>query len=72
MCVINSIMSEFESPWNVACQCPLSMEFFRQENWIGLPFPSPGDLPKPRTEPWFPASLADPLHSKVPGHPTER
>ena len=23
----------------------LSMEFFRQEYWSGLPFPSPGDLP---------------------------
>ena len=24
-----------------------SMEFFRQEYWNGLPFPSPGDLPDP-------------------------
>jgi len=24
---------------------PQSMEFFRQEYWSGLPFPSPGDLP---------------------------
>ena len=30
---------------------PLSMEFSRQENWSGLPFPSPGDLPNPRIEP---------------------
>ena len=27
---------------------PLSMEFFRQEYWIGLAFPSPGYLPDPR------------------------
>ena len=25
----------------VACQTPLSMEFFRQEYWSGLPFPAP-------------------------------
>ena len=26
-------------------QAPTSMEFFRQDYWSGLPFPSPGDLP---------------------------
>ena len=31
------------TPWTVACQAPLSMEFSRQEYWSGLPFPSPGD-----------------------------
>ena len=35
----------FASPWTVAHQAPPSMEFSRQENWSGLPFPSPGDLP---------------------------
>ena len=35
------------TPWTVACRVPLSMEFFRQEYWRGLPFPSPGDLPDP-------------------------
>ena len=30
----------FETPWIVACQFPLSMEFSRQEHWSGLPFPS--------------------------------
>ena len=29
------------TPWTVACQAPLSMEFFRQEYWSGLPFHSP-------------------------------
>ena len=69
VCIINSIVSDFASPWTVACQAPLSMEFFSQECWSGLPFPSLGDLPKPRTEPWFPASLADLLPSKPPGTP---
>ena len=33
------------------------MEFFKQEYWSGLPFPTPGDLPNPGIEP---ASLAAP------------
>ena len=37
------------------------MGFFRQENWSGLPFPSPGDLPDPVFEPMSPASQADSL-----------
>ena len=32
----------FETPWTVAHQAPLSMEFPRQENCSGLLFPSPG------------------------------
>ena len=35
----------FATPWTVARQAPLSMEFSRQEYCSGLPFPSPGDLP---------------------------
>ena len=31
------------------------MGFSRQENWSGLPFPSPGDLPNPGIEPVSPA-----------------
>ena len=34
----------FATPWTVACQAPLSMEFSRWEYWNGLPFHSPGDL----------------------------
>ena len=29
------------TPWTVASQAPLSMDFSRQEYWSGLPFPSP-------------------------------
>ena len=39
------------TPWTVACQAPLSMEFSSQEYWNGLPFPSPGNLLDPGTEP---------------------
>ena len=41
--------------WTVACQAPLSMRFCRQKSWSGLPFPTPGDLPDPGTEPAPPA-----------------
>ena len=53
-----------------ACQAPLSMGFPRQEYWSGLPFPSPGDLPDPGTEPEFPASPADSLPLCPLGSPT--
>ena len=45
-----SCVQLFVNPWTVACQVPLSMEFFRQEYWSGLPFPSPEDLPNVRIE----------------------
>ena len=35
----------FETPWTVACQASLSMEFCRQEYWSGLPFPTLGNFP---------------------------
>ena len=40
----------FATPSTVAYQAPPSMGFSRQEYWSGLPFPSPGDLPKPGIE----------------------
>ena len=45
----------FVTPWTLARQAPLSMEFSGQEYWSGLPFPSPGDhLPDTEIELWFP------------------
>ena len=44
-------MCLFVTPWTVARQAPLSMEFSRQEYWSGLPCPRPGDLPNPGIEP---------------------
>ena len=41
----------FATLWTVALQAPLSMGFFRQEYWSGLPCPPPGDLPDPGIEP---------------------
>ena len=37
----------FVTPWTVAHQVPVSMEFPRQEYWNGSPFPLPGDLLDP-------------------------
>ena len=39
------------TPWTVTNLVPLYMEFSRQENWSGLPFPTPGDLPDPGIKP---------------------
>ena len=44
------------TPWTVACQSPLSMEFSRQEYWSGLPLLTPKDLLDPRIEPKSPVS----------------
>ena len=43
----------------------MSMEFSRQEYWGGWPFPSPGDLLNPGTEPRSPALQADSLPSEL-------
>ena len=48
----------FVTPWTIAHQAPLSVEFSRQECWSGLLFPSLGDLPDPGIEPAS-AALAD-------------
>ena len=45
VCQVISVMSDSVTLWTVACQAPLSMGFFRQKYWRGLPFPSPGNLP---------------------------
>ena len=42
------------------------MGFPRQENWSGLPSPSPEDLPDPEIEPRSPAWQADSLLSDPP------
>ena len=46
MCVyVLSRVQLFATPWTVAHQAPLSMEFFKQEYWSRLPFTTLGDLP---------------------------
>ena len=47
VCQLLNCVQLFVTPQTVSHQAPLSMEFFRQEYWSGLPFPSPGDLSNP-------------------------
>ena len=55
--------------WTVAHQAPLSMGFSKKEYWIRSPFPPPGELPVPGTEPRSPALQADILPSEPPVKP---
>ena len=50
VCVFSHVWF-FVTPWTIVHQASLSMEFFRQEYWSQLPFPTPGIEP---------ASLASP------------
>ena len=54
----------FATPWTIARQAPLSMEFPGREYWSGLSCAPPGDLPNPGIEsssPVSPALQADSL-----------
>ena len=44
VCSVAQLCLTLATPWTVACQDPLSMEFSRQEYWSGLPFPFPYKL----------------------------
>ena len=64
-----SYVQLFATPWTVAYQAPLSMEFSRQEYWSRLPFPSPGDLLNPENEPRSPTLQVDSSPAEPPGKP---
>ena len=63
----------FVTPWTASPQTLLSMEFPKQEYWSGLPFPSPGALPDPGSEPVHAQllqsclTLCDPKDCSLPG-----
>ena len=71
LCMLSHVWL-FVTPWIVAHQAPLSMEFFKQEYWSSLPFSPPGNLPDPGVKPF---SLASPalawgfLTTEPPGKP---
>ena len=67
-----SCVQLFVMPWTVGSQAPLSLGFSRQEYWDGLPFPSPGDLPDPGTEPLSPALWASLVAQLVKNPPAMR
>ena len=56
-----SVVSSSVTPWTVARQAPLCMEFCRQEYWSGLPFLSPGESSQSKNQ--------RPLSSAVKGSP---
>ena len=65
LCLIISVVSNSSWPdelfarlWTVAWQNPLSMGFFRQAYWSGLPCPPPGHFPHPQIESTSPAPPA--------------
>ena len=58
----------FVTPWTVACQVPLFMEFSRQEYWSGC-HSLLQDLLNPGSKPGCPAWQADCLSSEPPGKP---
>ena len=58
VCIVAQSCPTLCNLWIVAHRAPLSMGFFRQEYWSGLPFPSPGDLPDLWTEPMSSVSAA--------------
>ena len=64
VCVLNRVQL-FVTPWNVAHQAPLSMEFCRQKYWSGLPLSIPGHLPDPGLKPISPV-LAGGFFTTVP------
>ena len=58
----------FATPWTVAFQAPLSMEFSRQEHWSGKTFLSSGDLPTQGSNPG-PLHCRWILYQEPPGKP---
>ena len=45
MCSVAPVVADSATPWTVAPQAPLSMGFFMQEYWSGLPYSLPGIFP---------------------------
>ena len=61
----------FATPWTVARQAPLSMEFSRPGHWSGYLFASPRDLPNPGIKPRSPALQANSLPCETPRKPKD-
>ena len=68
LCHFSSVQF-FATPWTVAHQASLSIEFSRQEYWTGLSCPPPGDLPCPAIKPASPALAGDFFITGAPGKP---
>ena len=70
LCSVTCLSHVWLWPHGLACQAPLSTGFSRQD-WSGLPWPSPEDLPDPGIEPASfvsPALQADSLPTELSGN----
>ena len=70
VCVhVRLVVSDSLRPYGlyVAYQAPLSVGSSRQEDWSGLPFPPPGDLPHPGIKPAAPALAVTFFTTEPPG-----
>ena len=63
-----SVVSDSATPWTIAWQPPLSVGFYRQKYWNGLPFPFPGIFPTQRSNPGL-LHCRQTLPSEPPGKP---
>ena len=63
--ISHSVMADSCNTMDCTCQAPLSMGFFRQEYYSGLPLTSPGDLPNPDIKSRSPVPQADSLLSDL-------
>ena len=68
-CSVTSVMPDSATPWMVAYQAPLSMEFSRQEYRSELPCPPPGDLPHPGIKSVSPELAGRFFTAESPGKP---
>ena len=66
VCILSRVQL-FVTPWTIVHQAPLSMEFSRQEDQSGLPFPSPGNVPDPGIKPTCPALAGKFFVAEPPG-----
>ena len=57
------------TPCTTVHQAPLSMGFFKQEDWSELPFPSPRDLSNPGIKPTSPVQKGGFFTADPPGKP---
>ena len=71
VCPVAQLCSILCNLWTVAHQAPLSMEFSRQEEWSGLPFPTPGHLPNPGIELTSPVLAGRFFTTVPPGKPLD-
>ena len=66
-----SVVSDSVTPWTIAHQVHLSMDFPGENTGMGCHFLLQGNLPNPGIKPGSPALQADSLPTEPPGKPRE-